>query len=501
MEFYLKSVGKIKSAEFNIKPLTIFIGANDTGKTYATSSIWALCNYINNDFNFNTANINKIVNFIRQRFNEIIDTNSNFSVSNMSTSLLTELRDNINNNIQNKSPKILRDTFRFDGFKNSEIGLHTGLVNLELSVKAVKKVEFSEDLNELSDDSSDDDGFGVAITINATGIDDVTYSRTVRFSLSSLDKYLEFNTENVTKYSIEDDVDRDLIILKIVNDRVIKTITSLLCFGPSASIFNNDIVYIPAARTGIMLALNYFVKGTFLENHILNSRIFDSFKTNKSYSPPKSFTKPIQNFAENVQLQLSERNDDTSFFNSLLPGKIKRQQKNTYHFIPNGMSTMIPLAASSSLVTELAPISILESKIKDGSVLILEEPEAHLHLAAQREMAKTIVRMINRGCTILITTHSDTFLQQLNNLILLKDLDNKDDLLKDFELCEEDIISKNSVAAYEFNCNENNTNVVEIKFGKYGFVAKSLNEVLQSLGNQTLKIVDSISESESEFLD
>ena len=46
MKFNISHVGKIESAEIEIKPLTIFIGQNNSGKTYAASSLWAILNYI-----------------------------------------------------------------------------------------------------------------------------------------------------------------------------------------------------------------------------------------------------------------------------------------------------------------------------------------------------------------------------------------------------------------------------------------------------------------------
>ncbi|MDA7958487.1 MAG: ATP-binding protein, partial [Nitrosopumilus sp.] len=41
-----------------------------------------------------------------------------------------------------------------------------------------------------------------------------------------------------------------------------------------------------------------------------------------------------------------------------------------------------------------------------GSLLIIEEPEAHLHIANLAVMAKYIVKMVRAGLNILVTTHS-----------------------------------------------------------------------------------------------
>jgi len=49
--------------------------------------------------------------------------------------------------------------------------------------------------------------------------------------------------------------------------------------------------------------------------------------------------------------------------------------------------------------------------------LYVEEPEAHLHPAAQAAMLKILVYMVQQGHRVVITTHSLTVLYALNNLI------------------------------------------------------------------------------------
>ena len=76
------------------------------------------------------------------------------------------------------------------------------------------------------------------------------------------------------------------------------------------------------------------------------------------------------------------------------------------------------LRQTSSMVSELAPVILfLKYLVRPGDLLILEEPEAHLHPASQRRMAQGIVRLVNAGVRVLITTHSDYFLNQVNNLM------------------------------------------------------------------------------------
>ena len=164
-----------------------------------------------------------------------------------------------------------------------------------------------------------------------------------------------------------------------------------------------------------------------------------------------------------------------------------------FEYTPKNNLLNIPLPATSSLITELAALNILEEDIREGALLFFEEPEAHLHLAAQRQMARFIVTLINKGCHMIITTHSDTFLQQLNNLLMLDKISKYNPaILSELEIEKDEIMSNDKVAVYDFYCDSSKTQVNRLDFGKYGFVADSLNEVIFKLATETQRINDEI---------
>jgi hypothetical protein len=77
-----------------------------------------------------------------------------------------------------------------------------------------------------------------------------------------------------------------------------------------------------------------------------------------------------------------------------------------------------PLERTSSMVSELAPVVLYLRYVLDpGELLIIEEPESHLHPSSQRRFARAISRIVTGGANVLMTTHSDYFLGELNNLI------------------------------------------------------------------------------------
>ena len=112
--------------------------------------------------------------------------------------------------------------------------------------------------------------------------------------------------------------------------------------------------------------------------------------------------------------------------------------------------TEIPLHRSSSSVSELAPLFLyLKYGIKPGSVLIIEEPEAHLHPENQRILAKLLVRLVRRNVNLVITTHSEYLVEQLSSFILLSKIE-AEERVRRYRYDEDDYLEIDEVGAYVF---------------------------------------------------
>ena len=55
--------------------------------------------------------------------------------------------------------------------------------------------------------------------------------------------------------------------------------------------------------------------------------------------------------------------------------------------------------------------------VRPDDVLIIEEPESHLHPAMQVEFTRQLAGLVRAGIRVIVTTHSEWVLQELANLV------------------------------------------------------------------------------------
>ena len=95
------------------------------------------------------------------------------------------------------------------------------------------------------------------------------------------------------------------------------------------------------------------------------------------------------------------------------------KSKMVYKFKFKDKESSIDLIHAASMVKELSPIYLIIRELADkGSLIIIEEPESHLHPAAQIKLMEIFAKLVNEGLNILITTHSDLLLRKLAHLIM-----------------------------------------------------------------------------------
>lgn len=79
----------------------------------------------------------------------------------------------------------------------------------------------------------------------------------------------------------------------------------------------------------------------------------------------------------------------------------------------------IAIRHASSMVADLAPLAIwVDRLLAPGDLLIVDEPESHLHPEAIRLVARVLVRLVNNGVQVVCATHSSVLLHELSNCVL-----------------------------------------------------------------------------------
>ena len=112
---------------------------------------------------------------------------------------------------------------------------------------------------------------------------------------------------------------------------------------------------------------------------------------------------------------------------NLLAGAIRLKQSETgypsFAYRPTDWDTDLPLMRTSSMISELAPVVLyLRYLVRPDDVLIIEEPESHLHPAMQAAFARELARLVRSGVRVMLTTHSEWILEALANLVRLSEL-------------------------------------------------------------------------------
>jgi len=115
-------------------------------------------------------------------------------------------------------------------------------------------------------------------------------------------------------------------------------------------------------------------------------------------------------------------------------------------------STKLEMPIVSSMVKELAPLVLcLRYLVKPNELLIIDEPEMNLHPAAQVEIAEFLAMLVNAGLHVLITTHSPYIVDHLANLMQAAKHEDPDSIKKMFYLERTDaFISQEKVSVYLF---------------------------------------------------
>jgi energy-coupling factor transporter ATP-binding protein EcfA2 len=418
MNFSLENFAPIESAKIKVNDLTLIFGDNNTGKTYIAYALYGLLK------TFDIIGVNIISD---DNFKKFMNKGE---ISINKESLLIK---DIVKNITSGYAKIMAS----EVFVNSnEIIPKIKLSDVKLSNKVVQY----------------DMIFGESkIIINS--------------NKNTLDINL-LNKTNIPSIIVHHELNK--ILIKILFD--IPNVFISVAERLGISLFQKD------------LDLN---TSTLLD-HIKKNKEIDPFALINDYSSryamPVKHNIDFMRAIEDVQKDKSALNINLSeHIENMIGGKLKHVGDGVRFFNNRrGNNKMdIPLHLASASVRALSNLYFfLKHKAKTGDLIIIDEPESHLSLAKQRLLAKLIADCINNDLKILLTTHSDTLVLELNNLIMLSsDFADKEKFIKEHKYNENQKIDYKKVSAYIAQ----NNSVVECKIDKYGIEVDSMDNEIDKL--------------------
>ncbi len=180
---------------------------------------------------------------------------------------------------------------------------------------------------------------------------------------------------------------------------------------------------------------------------------------------------------------------------NLFPGSIRLKPSETgypsFSYRPDGWDTDLPLMRTSSMVSELAPVVLyLRYLVRPGDLLIIEEPESHLHPAMQTAFAGELARLARSGVRVMLTTHSEWMLEALANLVRMGDLPKRE---REGITGSELALSSGDVGAWMFTPNAEGSTVEEILLDtEAGTFPAGYGEITESLYNDWARISNRI---------
>ena len=154
----------------------------------------------------------------------------------------------------------------------------------------------------------------------------------------------------------------------------------------------------------------------------------------------------------------------------------------------------IPLHLASSSARGLSDLYFfLQHVATRNHLLIIDEPESHLDTHNQILMARLLARCVHAGLKVLITTHSDYLVKELNNLLMLsRNFDGKEDLLKKLKYDPVDALDPSQIRAYVA---ENGT-LTACSIDKYGMDMPNFDRTIDDINSVTNDISSRIFETD-----
>ena len=425
LQLSVSNFGPIAKAKIDLRPLTVFVGPSNTGKSYLAILIYALHRFFSRYVDVRDFGFELMYPFLSRNVREqqpvdvdsvrrLVDWIRDVSVQGESKRSPVQLPDFIMSMVRplfaissNLSEVIAEEVGRSFGIEDTAKLIRHGNregVKITLCCKPfVYELAFKKGKRE-----------GAMISISEE-IPLYINPHTQRMQAVS------FWAHEVLNTPISEDDSR----WKQNVEYLIGELSSLV-LSNSISPLNNAAHYLPADRTGVMHA-HRVVVASLIERAPRAGLRRDT--------PLPALSGVLADFLENLvglgeprrRRHNNKGNLAVGLEQQILKGEIHSENLETgypmFSYQPQEWREDLPLMNASSMVSELAPVVLyLRHIVQPGDVLIIEEPESHLHPRMQVEFIRQLAAVVHSGIRVMLTTHSEWVLDELANLVHLWDL-------------------------------------------------------------------------------
>ena len=458
LELSVTDFGPIAKAKIDLRPLTVFVGPSNTGKSYMAILIYAMHKF------FSAYSGRKgLRSFSRVKQRQSLDL-SEHDLSDLYAWAKKMLSDLETNEPEESCPielpdsvaKLIRPIFNNVAHLIEDLeGEITRCFGMGKTKNLIRHPSNGETtfslLHNISREVGQNDplGYKVTVTGQKTKIDAlIPNTMPLQMDIEDLSVLLwNWNLDWVTemenmelrklgsakaanwnvdwlaemKNKGEDETAKHALIELL---RILANPIALSIVGPLV----HPAYYLPADRAGVMHAHQVAVRGL----------IASASRTGLRHDSPMpvlsgvlgDFLGQLIELASTTSMRRESEDDNDLALRmeqALLPGTVRVERPEidypSFVYRPNGWQRDLPLMNASSMVSELAPVVLyLRHVVCPGDLLIIEEPESHLHPEMQVEFIRQLAVAVKSGIRILITTHSEWVLEELANLVRLSEL-------------------------------------------------------------------------------
>ena len=437
MRLTVQRLGRIKNTTIDVRPFTVFIGANNTNKTWTAYSLYGLaCKLSRSHAPLSDLNLTVdacLASRIEQLVSELLESFISITEGEPSTSADEPKASQI-------GAEILRDEV---------VSGLSGSLHFSFDSKALG--------NLLAVPEKDMRGATAALELTEAEFNRNPYSKVEMH-------YLAENNRFVSRFISKDESDQ---------------FASFIRRPRSTNQPREDL------RRHLTEAIHQLVLGTFAyvaafpaERKALVTAYLTSLGRIGDRRVEREMPYPIRDFSSmlaQAEFRSERGRVKESFFSALamlleteilkgtleFRGADEQKEGESPRTVSRGVlnyalddGMILKMHATASLVRSLAGLDVyLKHFCNEGDLVVIDEPEMNAHPDAQLMIMELLAILANKGVTVVITTHSPYIVDHLNNLIEASQLpaDAQESISASFKLKRKDaFLEPEAVSTYHF---------------------------------------------------